>query len=107
MANGATSTDRQPTYHDDDDSEEDVQLLASETRNDSPSSAHPIPVGTDIYADVEQGEERPRGRNRPASPADQQRTLWGRLATITNSLVPRSVSPDERRRREVDSDRDR
>lgn len=87
LARGSPSSPRYEPYHD--DSDDDIQVQAAETVNNSSVSALPIPRSSDnaVEADLEQGVSSPT----PTRPRASRSSSW--RSVLATSLGSSSRSP--------------
>jgi hypothetical protein len=97
LARGSPSSPRYEPYHD--DSEDEIQIQATETINESSSSALPIPrnVSEQTDGDLEQGIAAP-GATRPRQ-ADRSSSWRSLLASSLGSTSRSPRPPQEDRNR--------
>lgn len=91
LARGSASSPRYEAYHD--DSDDDIQIQAAETINDSPSAALPIFRDADASSgtDVEQGIVSPT----PTRPRYPHSSSWRSLLSTSLGSLSRSPRPPQ------------
>ncbi|KAI9833352.1 MAG: hypothetical protein M1819_003747 [Sarea resinae] len=102
LAHGSPSSNRYPDYHD--SPNEDIQIRAAETMDESPSSAMPIPSSSNEDIDLERGDDSARTLVNGRSIS--LRGIWRGLASSLRSVTSAGEA-SSRPQSEAETDRDR